>query len=258
MSLVTACPACASNFRIQPEQLGAHQGQVRCGKCSHVFNALDRLAELSETTAQPIEESSADKPSVFAYTIVDKEIPPSPATVADAARKDKLDPHNRQVFRQLLGWSLIMLLVLLAALQATYYLRTPITARWPASKPYLLQACELLHCKIALPQQIELLTIDDSDLQEDAEYQGLMHFSSTIINNAQFAQAYPLLELTLTDTADQPLLRKIFPPSEYLPAGANLKQGITAGEEVRVRLNLTIKDTAVAGYRVFITYPKSH
>ncbi|HEX5539940.1 MAG TPA: DUF3426 domain-containing protein, partial [Methylophilaceae bacterium] len=110
-------------------------------------------------------------------------------------------------------------------------------------------------CKIALPQHIELLAIDDSDLQEDAEYQGLMHFSGTIANNANFAQAYPLLELTLTDTADQPLLRKILSPGEYLPADANLKQGIAAGEETRVRLNLTIKDTAVAGYRVFIAYP---
>ncbi|MBU3736663.1 MAG: hypothetical protein FGM62_06775, partial [Methylobacterium sp.] len=43
MSLVTTCPACGTRFRVRPEQLAAHRGDVRCGRCSHVFNALERL-----------------------------------------------------------------------------------------------------------------------------------------------------------------------------------------------------------------------
>lgn len=254
MKLVTACPACASSFHIQPEQLAAYQGNVRCGQCSTVFNALDSLAEQPEQRAYPVKEAPSETPGVYAYTVIDKAVVSSPATVADAASKDKLNRPSRHTSRRWLMIGLILLLSLVAVLQGIYYLRTPITARWPQTKPYLVQACNLLKCKVELPRQADLLAIDDSDLQEDAEYQGLIHFSSMIINNAAFPQAYPLLELTLTDVTDQPLLRRTFSASEYLPTGTDLKAGLAPKHEVRVKLNLTASDAPVAGYRVFITY----
>ena len=52
MSMVTTCPACGTSFRVKPQQLSAHSGDVRCGKCDHVFHALDSLAKVSEDSAQ--------------------------------------------------------------------------------------------------------------------------------------------------------------------------------------------------------------
>lgn len=46
MRLVTSCSACHAVFYVSPEQLAAHRGEVRCGRCEQVFNALDRLAEV--------------------------------------------------------------------------------------------------------------------------------------------------------------------------------------------------------------------
>jgi predicted Zn finger-like uncharacterized protein len=43
--MLTRCPACATHFRVTPEQLKARSGRVRCGECQHVFNALDTLIE---------------------------------------------------------------------------------------------------------------------------------------------------------------------------------------------------------------------
>ena len=45
MNLVTRCPACATAFRVQREQLAAHFGTVRCGKCGGVFNGVAALVE---------------------------------------------------------------------------------------------------------------------------------------------------------------------------------------------------------------------
>lgn len=42
--MVTTCPQCGTVFRVTPEQLNARQGDVRCGRCSHVFNAFESLA----------------------------------------------------------------------------------------------------------------------------------------------------------------------------------------------------------------------
>ena len=44
--MITQCPACGTHFRVTPEQLQAHQGQVRCGRCMAVFDGLQALAEL--------------------------------------------------------------------------------------------------------------------------------------------------------------------------------------------------------------------
>jgi len=43
MSLITRCPNCGTAFRVQPAQLVARSGRVRCGKCSTVFDAVSCL-----------------------------------------------------------------------------------------------------------------------------------------------------------------------------------------------------------------------
>lgn len=48
MSLITQCPNCATAFRVTPLDLQAHGGDVRCGRCAHVFNGYSMLATLRE------------------------------------------------------------------------------------------------------------------------------------------------------------------------------------------------------------------
>jgi predicted Zn finger-like uncharacterized protein len=54
----TQCSKCETVFRLSAETLRAAGGQVRCGRCGEVFNALARLAE--EATAFPTGESSLE------------------------------------------------------------------------------------------------------------------------------------------------------------------------------------------------------
>jgi predicted Zn finger-like uncharacterized protein len=39
MSLITRCPACATFFKVVPDQLRISEGLVRCGQCDTVFDA---------------------------------------------------------------------------------------------------------------------------------------------------------------------------------------------------------------------------
>jgi len=48
MSMVTRCPTCATLFRVTPQQLQLRQGQVRCGRCTAVFDGFAGLATLPE------------------------------------------------------------------------------------------------------------------------------------------------------------------------------------------------------------------
>src|SRR5476651_298506 len=44
-SVYTQCSKCETVFRLSAEVLRAAGGQVRCGRCGEVFNALAHLAE---------------------------------------------------------------------------------------------------------------------------------------------------------------------------------------------------------------------
>ncbi|MBV8645877.1 DUF3426 domain-containing protein [Paludibacterium sp.] len=43
MTKTTQCPACQTRFKVSDAQLSVAQGLVRCGRCAHVFNAIDHL-----------------------------------------------------------------------------------------------------------------------------------------------------------------------------------------------------------------------
>lgn len=171
----------------------------------------------------------------------------------DLAKHAKRDGKKSTSHRWL--WVLgTLLLVLAAAGQSAYFLRNTIATYYPNLKPLLVQACQHLKCSIELPKQIEWIVIDDSDMQEDLEHTGLMHLSSSLFNKASFVQAYPNIELTLTDTNDSAVLRRIFKPAEYLPPNTNIVAGFSAGKEIKVKLAITTQDVSVAGYRLYVTY----
>jgi predicted Zn finger-like uncharacterized protein len=146
------------------------------------------------------------------------------------------------------------LLLVAILLQVVYFTRTSLAANYPSSKPWLQAACKALHCEVALPSDITQLTIDDADIQEHREREGVLVFSSVLINHGAVAQAYPMIELTLTNMADEPVLRKTLKPAEYLPASATAASGLAAQQEQAVKTTLGIEEKAVTGFRVAIAY----
>ena len=82
-----------------------------------------------------------------------------------------------------------------------------------------------------------------------------MLFSGTLTNNANYIQAYPDLVLTLTDSNDQMLMRKIIKPEAYLKVNQKeLKAGFAAGQELSISLSLETTEP-VMGFRAAAVYP---
>ncbi len=83
MSLTTRCIHCHTVFRITLEQLQAHGGQVRCGRCMQVFNGLNSL--VPETAGAP-EPAAAPAPQQPPAAPVAEPAPPAaePAATAEA------------------------------------------------------------------------------------------------------------------------------------------------------------------------------
>jgi predicted Zn finger-like uncharacterized protein len=276
--MLTRCPTCSTAFRVTPEQLKARAGKVRCGHCNVVFNALESLedapppaaAEAMVPQSVPEErhetESFVEAPGEAAVPEAASGTPliaNEPAAEAvdagsidilleDAGATEAPPPSRKRVF----AWAAAGLLALgFLVAQAVYVFRGELAIAQPGLRPQLEELCSQLGCDIPLPRKADLVGIEASDLHPDPQQKNLLVLAATLKNRAPFAQGYPHLELTLTDMRDQPMVRKVFAPADYLAESADLHAGFAANGELAVNLRLDAGDTGASGYRLYLFYP---
>lgn len=279
----TRCPECATTFRVTPEQLKAKQGRVRCGKCQHVFNAIETLHDalpapppIPEIESQPefdvMEDSVADVPEDISADVstdvstddsADDSMDAAPTSEAEEEIPDsEVEPRRIEELaakpsRRAWPWVFASILAaLMLLLQLTIQYRVELSVLAPAMKPLLLALCQPLECDLPLPRLPDLVSIEASDLHPDARQKDQLILVATLKNRAPFAQAYPHLELTLTDTLDKAILRRVLVPAEYLGGEVKGAQGFLANSEIAVNLALSHDGGAPAtGYRLYLFYP---
>lgn len=249
MSLITRCPACGTAFRVQREQLAAHFGTVRCGKCGAAFNGVAALVE-EEGERLALDPS----PQLGLFDPSRRPAQSARPGAADAVMPDFMvapEPARRRTWL----WAFAALLAAAGlAAQAAYRYRAEIAAFAPEARAPLDAACRWLRCAVLLPRRAELMSIESSDLQADPRREGLIVLNALIRNRSRFAQEYPALELTLTDEAGRPLLRRVLLPADYVEAERS-RQGIAPGGEAALRVYLDSSRARATSYRLYLFYP---
>jgi predicted Zn finger-like uncharacterized protein len=71
--LLTTCPNCAAQFKVQPEQLNVRQGRVMCGRCRQVFDAFQSLTRIEDAAI----DAAATSVGVAAVRPAETEAPTS-------------------------------------------------------------------------------------------------------------------------------------------------------------------------------------
>ncbi|MDO9358222.1 MAG: DUF3426 domain-containing protein [Polaromonas sp.] len=185
------------------------------------------------------------------------------------ARRDAF--WRRPMVRAGLGLAAVVLLTGLL-LQMALFQRSALAARQPALHAGLQALCASLNCEIQPLRQIESIVIDSSSFNRIGP--DAYRLKVGIKNNGATALAMPSLELTLTDSQDQALMRRILAPEEL---GAIAGSTLAAGAEFSGSLAIAVSSAAasslpgaaaassaparpastlrVAGYRVLAFYP---
>jgi len=148
-----------------------------------------------------------------------------------------------------------LLLIVCLAGQLVFHFRSEIAVAVPKLRPALERLSQSLDVELPLPRHVELVSIETSDLQADPARGNLLVLNATVRNQASYGQAYPALELSLTDTADAAVARRVFRSAEYLPQNLQGSRVFAANSEVIVRLWIEAKDISAAGYRLYVFYP---
>lgn len=279
----TRCPGCRTVFRVTAAQLALRDGQVRCGHCRTVFDGPANLISVLRTTppspsdegtgpltvtlrvAQALEPApdAAQSPAT-APPAVAADARPAASGPEPALAREEVDYDHRFAWdrprrhtRAASAAYLVAIVALAAGLvaQGVWHYRDAIAAHWPSTRPLLSRLCAAAGCTIRPLHEIAWLSIDASDLQADAAHRGLLTLSATVRNRANYAVAYPHLELTLTDAQDNVVVRRALAPPEYAGGTADLSSGIGGNGEVAVKLFIDASATTQAGYRVYLFYP---
>jgi predicted Zn finger-like uncharacterized protein len=255
MNLTTRCPNCGTAFRVQPVQLSARGGKVRCGKCANVF---DGVAALVAEGQQSTEAESEPSPQLALFEASRKS---SVGGAGEAANEDApvpefLDDEPKPRRRLASALGALLALVALAA-QGVLYFRTEIAVLIPQTRVHLAAVCVALDCDLRLPRRPKLMAIESSDLQADGRRDNVIVLNAVLRNQAPFAQEYPALELTLTDERDEAVARRVLLPADYLAgaAAAQIAQGIAAGTDAALRVYFDTGGLRAIGYRIYLFFP---
>lgn len=262
-ALTTRCPSCGTAFRVQPAQLSARGGKVRCGKCGNVFDGVTSLvtdaAAPGAQEAAPQEAEPSPQLGLFESTRRVGALPGG----ADAANEEIRAPEFMEEAPQpsrgrRLGWAAAAVLALIALLaQLGFHFRTEIAVLVPDARPALEAACTALGCELRLPRRPKLMAIESSDLQADGRKENVILLNAVLRNQAPFAQEFPSLELTLTDERDEAVARRVLGPADYLGAGARdlIPRGIAAGGDATLRVYIDTSGLRAVGYRMYLFFP---
>jgi hypothetical protein len=164
------------------------------------------------------------------------------------------DQQREQRLRRMLAIACVPL-SLLAALQVGLALRDDALQAWPSLHPLLARACSLYGCTVGWPARAELLTIIGSEL---AAIPGtdVIELNAAVRSRANFIMALPSIEVTLTDTQNRPVARKVFVPADYLASSgepsSRIDEGLAPGSDLSVRLVFEARGINAAG---FVLYP---
>lgn len=147
------------------------------------------------------------------------------------------------------------LLVVLLAVQWIVIERSAIAARLPAIAPAFAAVLAPFGLRIDPPRDLESLTIEAFELHAAATPE-LLEMSALLRNRAQYPVRWPSMQLTLTDTANRVLVRKVIAPEDYLAEGAaSANDGVPPRGEWPLRMALEARDLQPAGYNVLLFYP---
>jgi len=235
--MFTQCPHCYSIFRLGTETLAAAGGRVRCGTCEIIFNATYSLRdELPEAPADPWTNEE------LPFAAVDA----GDETTADGAVAAP-PPGASAGFRLNLVWGAGgAVLVLLLAIQLLF-LAPRTLAAYPALRPAAGALCKLRGCELPMRQDLSKITLASRDVRAHPSVPGALIISATMVNEADFTQPYPGLEISLSDLQGRQVAARSFQPDTYLPDDVDIARGMAPDGRVQVSLEVVDPgDQAVA------------
>lgn len=237
----TECPHCNTIFRIEESALEQADGQVRCGHCLAVFTADNPYSNISYHPDNPttsIKEKTLNDANELTTITEDKHIVADviPPELRAESRRGKM----RFGFAETLTLTLFILIGISGLfLQYAYYNRDSLV-KSAELRPALSIMCQQLSCTLPSPKDLNLISLTSKNIFSHPNVENALMVSASIVNQASFAQEYPVIELRFENVRGETIAGRRFSPLEYL--GIPETQFSKMQPDAPVNINLEIKD----------------
>ena len=135
-------------------------------------------------------------------------------------------------------WSITNIALILVFLgQYTYFNRNDLS-QYPELRPWLTGFCELVSCNTPLQRDVSHINLANRVVQSDPNHPNALLINATLVNDADFPQPYPLLEIRFSDLNNHLVAGRRFRPTEYLPADTSVQAGMPPHQPVHVTLEV--------------------
>lgn len=166
--------------------------------------------------------------------------PPAPAF----ARRGRTRPRLRASGRQ---WALLIGLVGLLALQIVIADRAHLAAdaRW---RPLVGAACGVLRCTLPAWREPAAMTLLNRDVRPLPANPGVLQIQASFRNDARWAQAWPWLQLSLSDADGRVIGTRVVAPQEYLGQRPAAQDTLAPGQAVQVAFRVREPAASTAAF----------
>lgn len=236
-TMQTTCPVCGSVFRLSNEQLEIAKGQVRCGECQQVFNALLSLENFTDQFEKPPKPEKQNKPQTDSpddLTDTAKNTSPGqPVSLKQAMYGENYSSRNN--FKPFLWVAGILLLIITAIVQVVYYQRYTLISS-SQFQQQVLNLCQILPCDESRFSSLSQIKLLERNIFAHPTQDKALMVSGSFVNQASFSQTIPGLMISLSDTQGNFIANRLFTAEEFL-TDKSVKR-LQPGKPVQFRLEL--------------------
>ena len=253
--MYTVCPECTTVFRITAGHLHAASGLVRCGRCHHLYSAVQYVYDEIPAARAVASEQQADAgqrdsgrgfPGNAGDEVATLDMAAAvgvaggrPGAVAASIEPGFAGDWRQPVvrWRDVISGGGIGLLILLLGIQWLYFNRTELasTSTW---RPTMERFCAFLHCDLPLRADLEQIELIDRDVRKHPGAEDALLINATIINHARHVQPYPLFSVSFSNLYGKPFAVRHFRPAEYLGDSAASYTGMIPDTPVQAVLEI--------------------
>ncbi|MBA2592205.1 MAG: zinc-ribbon domain-containing protein [Gammaproteobacteria bacterium] len=174
-----------------------------------------------------------------AGALADPETGTGPVTTPALAAHAMLLASERPRPRARAGWvALTALMTLCLFAQLAWFRGAEVLRAYPGLQKPLAAVCTFAGCQLPGPRDPGAVRVMERDLREHPRYRDALLVNAILVNQAAFAQPYPILELALYDTEGAVVAGRRFEPREYLDRALDADGLMPAGQPLHVVLEL--------------------
>jgi predicted Zn finger-like uncharacterized protein len=242
--MFTRCPQCKTVHPLTAASVSHARGLVQCGLCGRSFSALSFLFD--EWPAGQAHGPAKGANVVPPVLVLDAKA----ATANKKEAEEKARHDERKDKPKPIAWRLATaLLILLTIANISWTFREPLMENPRIST--LVKQAESTETEqgglLKAPQKIQLVS---RDMHTHPTRSGILVLSLTFVNLAADTQLFPDLEITLMDTASQPVAKRRLLPADYLRSGADISAGLATDVYLPVLLELGDPGEQAVGFEI--------